>query len=220
MLLMNNYLKNLRQIDKLIAEEIFGWSDFWESPKNFYYLMGYPPEEQAMGLDAERQEVWNYSTDISAAWSIVDNFYSAFIEKLSDKPKYSAYLVSKDGPFSTDGSAEAQTVAIAICLAALRAKRKNMQIGAPIKICSDVNELDAIISGEREDGKGIFLWLVSCPEKDIFDAPFCKDPLDGKYYNFGNLGGTEFWIVPAVDPVKELFDGLVLTEVEQGLSGT
>lgn len=47
-----------RELDKLIAERVMGWYDFWEASG---YLMGYPPAEQAMGIEAERHPVPFYS---------------------------------------------------------------------------------------------------------------------------------------------------------------
>ncbi|MBW4478605.1 MAG: hypothetical protein KME54_17535 [Tolypothrix brevis GSE-NOS-MK-07-07A] len=117
-------LKSLRELDKLVAEQIFDWCDFWEntSSSGYYYLMGYPPQEQAMGIDGERQEVWNYSSDIVAAWSITEKFYSANISKLSNGTEFEAYLVTTDGKTNIDGHAKAKTVEVALCLAALEAK--------------------------------------------------------------------------------------------------
>lgn len=117
---------SLREVDLLVAEKIFGWSDFWRSPSLSDRIMGYPPNEQAMGIDGERHEVWNYSTDIKAAWSVVDVFYSADIGKYFDaesgKARYKVYLVTTNGESNVDGRADADTVELAICLAALNAK--------------------------------------------------------------------------------------------------
>lgn len=125
---MHIEIESLRHLDKLVAESIFNWCDFWESPisqdieLSSRYLMGYPPQEQAMGIDAERQEVWNYSTDIASAWSITEKFYSATIDKLSNGAEYNAYLVTTDGKANVDGYARAKTMQIALCLAALKTK--------------------------------------------------------------------------------------------------
>ncbi|MFN6560024.1 MAG: BC1872 family protein [Nostoc sp. ChiSLP01] len=124
-------IKSLRELDKLVAEKIFGWCDFWESSATstgWYYLKGCPPQEQAIGVDAKRQEapVPKYSTDVAAAWSITEKFYSANISKLSNGTEYSAYLVTTDGEANVDGLATAKTVEIALCLAAL--KTKNIEV--------------------------------------------------------------------------------------------
>jgi hypothetical protein len=58
-----------RELDAWIAEHVMGWSDFWEGEG---YVMGYPPNEQAMGIDGERAPVPPYSTDIAAAWQVVE----------------------------------------------------------------------------------------------------------------------------------------------------
>jgi hypothetical protein len=68
-----------------------------------------------------------------------------------------------------------------------------MKIGDKVKLRSHTYEAEAFISGEDEDGRSIGYWLVDCPEKEVKNAPFCKEPMNGKYYNFGN---TESWIVP------------------------
>ena len=122
---MSIEIESLRDLDKLVAEQIFNWCDFWKSPvtsTGWCYIMGYPPQEQAMGIDAERQEVWRYSTDIAAAWSITEKFYSATIDKLSNGAEYNAYLVTSYGKANIDGHARAKTVEIALCLAALKTK--------------------------------------------------------------------------------------------------
>ena len=132
-------INSLRELDKLVAEKIFGWCDFWENTSSigYHYLMGYPPQEQAMGIDAERQEVWNYSTDIAAAWSIIEKLYSANVSKLSNGAEFEAYLVTTDGKANIDGHAKAKTIEVALCLAALRAK------GIEVKLVERIYRFDA-----------------------------------------------------------------------------
>lgn len=125
-------INSLRELDKLVAEKIFGWCDFWENTVNnsYQYLMGYPPQEQDMGIDAERQEVWRYSTELEPAWSITEKFYSANISKLSNGAEFEAYLVTTDGKVNIDGCAKAKSVEIALCLAALQTKGIEVELGA------------------------------------------------------------------------------------------
>jgi hypothetical protein len=58
-----------RELDRLVAEKVMGWTDLWEGEG---YVMAYPPNEQAMGIDGERAPVPPYSTDIAAAWQVVE----------------------------------------------------------------------------------------------------------------------------------------------------
>ena len=62
------------ELDKLIAEKIFGWADFGRSVPNTQYL-GLPPEEQSMGIDAELEVVPHYSSSVELAWHITESFY-------------------------------------------------------------------------------------------------------------------------------------------------
>ncbi len=126
-------LKSLRELDKLVAEKIFGWCDFWESSvtsAGWYYLKGCPPQEQAIGVDTKRQEapVPKYSTDIAAAWAITEKFYSANISRLSNGTEFEAYLVTTDGKSNIDGHAKAKTVEVALCLAALKTKGVEVEL--------------------------------------------------------------------------------------------
>lgn len=57
-----------REMDKLIAEKVMGWGDFWSDP-NGVILMGNPPGNT---VEDDRIEVPHYSTDIAAAWQIVE----------------------------------------------------------------------------------------------------------------------------------------------------
>lgn len=124
-------VKSLRELDKLVAEKIFGWCDFWEntSSTGYHYLMGYPPHELATGIDAERQEVLNYSTDIAAAWSIIEKFSSAIIEKsflLGEH--FSAYMMTSLDGYPLDAFIRAKTPEAAICICALKAKGVEVEL--------------------------------------------------------------------------------------------
>jgi hypothetical protein len=87
-----------------------------------------------------------------------------------------------------------------------------MKIGDAVKLCTNTCQLDASISGEHEDGRSIGYWLVDCPEMKIREAVFCKEPMDGKHYNFGN---TESWITEtdsSLEQVIELVDSWMSDE--------
>lgn len=60
-----------RELDRQIAAAL-GWVDFWES-RDGDWLMGYPPVEQGAGIDAERHPVPAFSTDLAAAWQLIDH---------------------------------------------------------------------------------------------------------------------------------------------------
>ena len=59
-----------RERDVWVAEKVMGWKGFWTDGKHY---MAYPPNEQSLGVGYdERSEVWNFSTEISAAMEIVE----------------------------------------------------------------------------------------------------------------------------------------------------
>lgn len=116
-------VNSLREIDKLIAEHIFGWTGFWEGVQGRHYLMGYSPVEQPLQVGySEREEVWYYSTDIKVAWNILDNFIKNKIKtqiKKIEKSDWEIWLSPKEG---LTNISTASTPELAICLAALKTK--------------------------------------------------------------------------------------------------
>lgn len=112
--------KSFRELDKLVAEKIFGWYDFTDRD----CLMGYLPQEEELEINAEpeRQEVLYYSSDMESAWTITEKFYSVNLSKLTNDAEFEAYLVTTDGKKNIYGYAKAKTPEIALCLAALRSK--------------------------------------------------------------------------------------------------
>lgn len=116
-------VNSLREIDKLIAEHIFGWTGFWEGVQGRHYLMGYSPVEQPIQVGySEREEVWYYSTDIKVAWNILDNFIKNKIKtqiKKIEKSDWEIWLSPKEG---LTNISTASTPELAICLAALKTK--------------------------------------------------------------------------------------------------
>lgn len=111
---------NNRDIDRLVAEHIFGWVDFWS---NGDCVMGYPPSEQKLGIGYdERHNVPNYSTDILHAWMVVDK-----MRKVSDglygfeledgnEEEYQCCFYGMARSYT----AESQTAPLAICISALK----------------------------------------------------------------------------------------------------
>jgi hypothetical protein len=76
-----------RELDALVAEKVMGWAELWTDSKNY---MAYPPCEQKFTIgEAERHPVWPYSTDIAAAWEVV--------EKIKHMNLYIATHVPADG---------------------------------------------------------------------------------------------------------------------------
>jgi len=106
-----------RELDKHVAIHIFDWSDFWE---NGILLYGHSPGERAMGIDAERSPVPHYSTDIAAAWLVVEhlrergyrlNMYESLLGG-----EYVAMFIGEKG-----SQCGGTTAPHAICLSALKA---------------------------------------------------------------------------------------------------
>ena len=57
-----------RDLDRLIAEKVMDWGDFWTDPQGIL-LYGNPPHNT---IEDDRIPVPYYSTDMSAAWTIVE----------------------------------------------------------------------------------------------------------------------------------------------------
>jgi len=102
-----------REMDVLIAKKL---DLFRKHPKQGDYFLtenhihiGYVPQ---------------FSTDISAAWEVVDKFYSMTLDKYSDGSEWRVYLVTERDGKNVDAHAVADTAALAICRAALLAVMK------------------------------------------------------------------------------------------------
>lgn len=109
-----------RSMDALVAKHVFGCSvnlDF-ESEEPYCDCRG-----EMYGAHGDTDWNWTrkYSTDISAAWEVVDKFYSFRVCRYSGGERYNAYCVRySDGrEYEIDGSADADTPSLAICRAAL-----------------------------------------------------------------------------------------------------
>lgn len=63
----------------------------------------------------------DYSTDISAAWQVVEKFYSMTFDRWSNGKEFRCYLVTARDGKNCDGMAVADTAPLAICRAALLA---------------------------------------------------------------------------------------------------
>jgi hypothetical protein len=98
-----------RELDALIAEKVMGWTGFWKRGEPS--MMAYPPVEQAAGIDGERWPVPNYSTNIAAAWLVVEK-----MSHVAGVPKWGFDDQLERARIWTMTSAEA---ALTICRAAL-----------------------------------------------------------------------------------------------------
>jgi hypothetical protein len=103
------------ELDALVAEKAMGWRDIAMDTGGIWanQLVGY--------VHGRAQPVPPWSMDIAAAWLVVERFYSARIERLSDGEVYEAYLVTERDGANADGFARAPTAPLAICRAALAA---------------------------------------------------------------------------------------------------
>lgn len=79
-----------------------------------------------------------------------------------------------------------------------------MKINDYVKLCTENEQLDAVITGEDEDGRSIGYWLVSC--QNLVNVAFCKEAIDGRHYRFWSM---DSWIIPngSLEPATELVDG-------------
>lgn len=111
-----------RDMDKLIAEKVFGWDDFWCNDRQ---LMGYPPCEQVSIMEAERHPVPYYSTDIAATWEVVEKVASlgcGYMVEDAEEGHICTFFKGFKFPRRIDEyEAEADTAPLAICRAALKA---------------------------------------------------------------------------------------------------
>jgi hypothetical protein len=110
-----------RELDALVAEEVFGW----QRP---------PPEDQDFTVIPMTYEQWStlalphYSTDIAAAWEVVEKLSESFewvLESPTNREEgFTCTFFGTEadaGWMPPPGRAVAETVSKAICLAALMA---------------------------------------------------------------------------------------------------
>jgi hypothetical protein len=123
-----------RELDRLIAEKVMGWSPVKGDPSSFEN----PSEFQDEWM-SRHAGVWQwlpaYSTDIAAAWEVVeklktipgkpeewgDGFDTPFEIRISWMPSFSEWQVAWSPAYWIyEHEASAATAPHAICLAALR----------------------------------------------------------------------------------------------------
>lgn len=119
-------VQSLRELDKLIAEKIFGWTDFLDNQTGYLPLTGCPPA----GLNKRtRSTVFHYSTQIQYAWMIVEKFSSAVIEKsFLQGEHFSAYIMTAPDGYPLDAFSRAKTAEAAICICALKIKGVEVEL--------------------------------------------------------------------------------------------
>lgn len=107
-----------RELDAAVAEHVMGWHYVRCGPR----CWGIPPEDNQMTnryTDVPYADVPYYSTDISAAWQVVERMRTTdHVFHLSSVDSFCDWLVT----FSDEvRSVEAPTAPLAICRAALKA---------------------------------------------------------------------------------------------------
>lgn len=103
----------LREIDRLIAERVMGWTDLSVTGNRF----GTTPEGKPHRI------IPQYSTEISAAWEVIEKLrflgYQGGIDWARPEAGYECSFGSSLPPDQRPSS-QAETAPLAICLAALK----------------------------------------------------------------------------------------------------
>lgn len=106
-----------RELDALVAEKVMGW--------RIERYMTNPPKPTGMGMPPDSTtiaEIPAYSTDIAAAWEVVEKMRAqGFDNQFSWRADRPGHRSRPFACFGRNGSAEADTLQKAICLAALKA---------------------------------------------------------------------------------------------------
>lgn len=113
-----------RELDKLIAEKIMGWTELeFKNPQyaGSVELYGAKPGERASPYTGAKAKyvVPKYSTDISAAWEVVEKLKWAEPEISWSDEQHCWHAMFRKGR-SSGVSSGADTAPLAICLAALK----------------------------------------------------------------------------------------------------
>ncbi len=114
-------MKAGRELDALVAEKVMGWSDVGEITIGMtVYVAGHRPE-------GEQTVVPSYSTDIAAAWTVVERMrelgWRMLLENwVSSDDAYAAFFHPQDRyRYGNHIGVTDDTAPVAICRAALRA---------------------------------------------------------------------------------------------------
>lgn len=103
-------------MDALVAEKVMGWE-----PVNEFRQWWWEN-----GTKTKEVRTPDYSTDIAAAWQVVERMERRFstVQVIWEGPIYGARVLIRDedgGAYSTEADKRAKTAPEAICLAALKA---------------------------------------------------------------------------------------------------
>lgn len=98
-----------REIDALISDHIFGIKCSWVTIEGVTFLQ------------ANRNTVPFYSTDIAAAWQVMGKMQEFAPDVCALILDGGSYVIGEGSAFEFDVYAEADTAPMAICLAALKA---------------------------------------------------------------------------------------------------
>ena len=102
-----------RQIDALVAEKVMGWVESTHKDS-----MGYlAPPDNPEGFYTD-YDIPNYSTDISAAWEVMEKMKEIYEPDIMYLKLYNKWRAD----FGYDATILNETAPMAICLAALKAK--------------------------------------------------------------------------------------------------
>jgi hypothetical protein len=113
----------LRDIDRLIAERVMGWTNLSVTGSRF----GTTPDGKPHRI------IPQYSTEISAAWEIVEKLrlsgYQGGLEWAKPEPGYECAFGSLPFPLDEKQFSWAETAPLAICLAALKVMEVPIELG-------------------------------------------------------------------------------------------
>ena len=120
---------NSAELDARIANKIFGWKDFRiiaGTHEPLARAFGRPPDgPKSMRGEVMECEVPHYSTDMTTAWKIVNNFFETDnwnFEIVSDQGELNCWVAEFSRlPSGKKYLGEADTPSVAICIAALKA---------------------------------------------------------------------------------------------------
>lgn len=108
-----------RELDALIAEKVMGWTPHCQNPAHYVEVANSTSE---MSVIQEVVAYWRPSTDIAAAWQVVEKLRAAgWFYSLSDAVEIPEYIVMFYQPDSPDAQAMDESAPLAICRAALKA---------------------------------------------------------------------------------------------------
>ena len=103
-----------REIDRLIAERVMGWTNLYAQGARF----GTSPKGKSHSI------IPPYSTDMSAAWEVVEKLrqsgYQGKLDWATPELGYECYFWSSSLPPNEMQCPRTQTAPLAICLAALK----------------------------------------------------------------------------------------------------